>query len=37
MNAFFEGVGDGDSAGIWDRMPAPRAAKPVRKTGGGRS
>ncbi|WP_462329507.1 chlorophyllide a reductase subunit Y [Thiohalocapsa halophila] len=22
MNAFFAGVGDGDTAGIWDRMPA---------------
>ncbi|KAA6183436.1 chlorophyllide a reductase subunit Y [Thiohalocapsa marina] len=24
MNAFFAGVGDGDTAGIWDRMPQPR-------------
>jgi chlorophyllide a reductase subunit Y len=30
MNAFFEGVGDGDTAGIWDRMPEPRPAKPAR-------
>ena len=39
MNAFFEGVGDGDTAGIWDRMPEPRpakAAKAEHKTGGGR-
>jgi len=38
MNAFFDGVGDGDTAGIWDRKPEPRpakAAKPARKTGGG--
>ncbi len=26
MNAFFEGVGDGDTAGIWDQMPQPRTA-----------
>jgi chlorophyllide a reductase subunit Y len=26
MNAFFEGVGDGETAGIWDRMPQPRKA-----------
>ena len=32
MNAFFAGVGDGDSAGIWERMPAR-----VDKAGGGRS
>jgi chlorophyllide a reductase subunit Y len=41
MNAFFAGVGDGDTAGIWDRMPQPRAervstTKPARKSGGGR-
>jgi hypothetical protein len=24
MNDFFAGVGDGDTAGIWDRMPEPR-------------
>nr|WP_256363660.1 chlorophyllide a reductase subunit Y [Thiohalocapsa sp. ML1] len=29
MNDFFAGVGDGDTAGIWDRMPEPRAAKPT--------
>jgi len=32
MNAFFEGVGDGDTAGIWDQMPEPRLAKPARAT-----
>ncbi len=42
MNAFFAGVGDGDTAGIWDRMPEPRAATTRGgnargvKTGGGR-
>jgi chlorophyllide a reductase subunit Y len=27
MNDFFAGVGDGDTAGIWDRMPEPRPTK----------
>ncbi len=27
MKAFFEGVGTGDTAGIWEKKPAPRAAR----------
>ncbi len=35
MNAFFAGVGDGETAGIWERMPEPRTPKGVvRKAGG---
>jgi chlorophyllide a reductase subunit Y len=42
MNAFFEGVGDGDTAGVWDRMPEARTGKQrarwrPREAGGGRS
>jgi chlorophyllide a reductase subunit Y len=31
MTSFFAGVGEGERAGIWDRMPEPRPAKPARK------
>ncbi len=27
MTAFFDGVGSGDTAGIWERKPEPRPAK----------
>jgi chlorophyllide a reductase subunit Y len=27
MTAFFDGVGSGETAGVWDRQPEPRAAK----------
>jgi chlorophyllide a reductase subunit Y len=34
MTAFFAGVGEGDTAGVWDRQPTPRPAKPERKPAG---